>query len=313
MTEKYDDELLNDEATESEAEPSKKQPTDWFDWLFAKIPLKRFQNPPSIVSVLCLSGVIGHAGRFSNGLTLSGLDDDIKAAFQGGKRLKAVALVINSPGGSPVQSELIATRIRALSEEKDIPVIVFVEDVAASGGYWLACSGDEIIASESSIVGSIGVIAAGFGFTEAIKKLGIERRVYTQGENKSILDPFKPEKDSDIEIVKGVQREIHEAFKSLVRARRGNKINSADEDTLFSGEFWTGAQAKTLGLIDGIGTMHAVLQERYGKEVKLRKIQSKKHWLQRKLGVDKQEHMKNLVNACVDVLQERVQWNKFGG
>jgi signal peptide peptidase SppA len=185
--------------------------------------INKIKKPKSKVAVLRLSGVIGSAGMMKKGISLDDLNDDIEKAFEL-SGVKAVALQINSPGGSPVQSELIYKRIRELSDEKKIPVYSFVEDVAASGGYWLACTGDEIYASESSIVGSIGVISAGFGFVDAIKKLGVERRVYTQGENKSILDPFQKEDPKDIDILMNLQKDVHESFKNLVRSRRDGKI-----------------------------------------------------------------------------------------
>ena len=187
-------------------------------------------------------------------LTAKGMNDVLERAFSK-KGIAAVALVVNSPGGSAVQSALIHSRIRALASEHKLPVYVFCEDVAASGGYWLACAGDEIYADESSIVGSIGVIAAGFGFVEAIAKLGIERRVHTAGENKSILDPFKPEKPEDVERLLDLQADVHGAFKDLVKARRAGKLKGEDGE-LFSGAFWSGRQALARGLIDEIGHLH---------------------------------------------------------
>lgn len=292
---------------------TKKQPERWLDKLLSKIPMERFQNPPPLVSVLRLSGMISHGGGLlrQGGISLESLEEDIKAAFEARMNLKAVAVIVNSPGGMPVQSELIYKRIRALSAEKEIPVVTFVEDVAASGGYWLACAGDEIFASHSSIVGSIGVIASGFGFVDAIKKLGVERRVYTQGENKSILDPFKPEKESDIAIITNAQKDIHEAFKQLVRERREGKLKES-EDVLFSGEFWSGHKALELGLVDGINDMHSVMQERYGKEVKFRKVQSRKSWLQRKLGFGLSNATTSFARALLMVAEERQMWNRYG-
>lgn len=304
-------ETMVEETLLTEDGHPKKQPERWLDKILSKIPLERFQNPPPVVAVLRLSGVIGQIGAYRQGLTLSEMEEEIKAAFEPRRNLKAVVLAVNSPGGSPVQSELISKRIRALSEAKEIPVVAFVEDVAASGGYWLACTGDEIYASRSSIVGSIGVIAAGFGFVDAIKKLGIERRVYTQGENKSILDPFKPKKDSDIAIVKTAQKDIHEAFKQLVRERRKDKLKG-DEEKLFSGEFWSGQQALDLGLIDGINDMYSLMQERYGEEVKFRKVQSRKGWLQRKLGFLGSSFSTSIAHALANVIEERSLWGRFG-
>ncbi len=270
------------------------------------IPAK-LKNKAPRVAVIRLSGVIGAVGSFKKGLSLDELVDDIEDAFDV-SNLKAVALQINSPGGSPVQSELIYKRVRALSEEKNIPVISFVEDVAASGGYWLACTGDEIYASTSSIVGSIGVISAGFGFVDAIKKLGVERRVYSQGNNKSILDPFQKEKPEDIEILKSAQKEVHEAFKNLVRQRRKGKIKDSDEDKLFNGEFWSGGQAKDLGLVDEIGDLYSVIRAKYGDKVKFEKISKPKGWLKRKLGV----FQENIVSNVISSVEEGQAWKRFG-
>lgn len=260
-------------------------------------------------NVLRLAGVItDSSGAFSQGLSLEALDEQITKAFKG-KNTKAVALQINSPGGSPVQSELIASRIRELSAEKEIPVISFIEDAGASGGYWLSCAGDEIFASSSSIVGSIGVIAAGFGFVTAIEKIGVERRIYTQGENKSILDPFKEEKDSDIAIVHNLQKNIHDNFKNMVRERRAGKIDSDSEKHIFSGEFWTGETAKELGLIDEIGTLHQVLKERYGKDIKINRINKSKGFMQKIMGSNIAD---SLVRSFFSRINEQVQWNKLG-
>jgi signal peptide peptidase SppA len=206
---------------------------------------------------------------FSSGMSLALLADPLQRAFEMTKA-PAVALVINSPGGSAVQSRLIYERIRALAEEHEKPVLVFVEDAAASGGYMIACAGDEIFADSASIVGSIGVVAAGFGFTELIAKLGIERRVYTAGEKKVTLDSFKPEVPEDVAHLISLQAEIHESFIDLVRERRGAKLQP-DAD-LFSGSFWTGKRSHMLGLIDGIGDIRSTLRARFGDEVKLKLI-----------------------------------------
>jgi len=268
------------------------------------LKLKRRQAK---VAILRLSGVIGSAGAFKKGLSLDEIEDDIESAFEV-SGLKAVALQINSPGGSPVQSELIYGRIRALSQEKKIPVYSFVEDVAASGGYWLACTGDEIYASKSSIVGSIGVISAGFGFVEAIKKLGIERRIYAQGDNKSVLDPFSKENPKDIEILTSAQKAVHEAFKELVRTRREGKIKKSKEKSLFSGEFWSGEQAKELGLVDDIGDMRSVMREKLGKKIKFERISKPKGWLKKRLGIISE----NVVDGAISSVEKRGLWSKFG-
>jgi signal peptide peptidase SppA len=272
---------------------------------FQKI-VKKFKKSTPLVSVIRLEGVIGSAGSFKKGLTLEDQQADISKAFKP-KNLKAVALQINSPGGSPVQSELIFNLIRELSEEKGVPVFSFVEDVAASGGYWLACAGDEIYSLESSIVGSIGVISSGFGFVEAIKKLGVERRVYTQGENKSILDPFKPEKPDDVEFLKSLQSDIHESFKNLVRTRRKGKIDEDANNKIFTGQFWNGVKAKELGLIDSYGSMDAVLKEKFGKDVKIERIAKPKSWLKKKLS----GASLSLVESCVKVVDEKSLWSKY--
>lgn len=220
-----------------------------------------FMKPDPRVAVVRLQGAITSGGR--GGISDAGFADVIEKAFTRGKP-KAVALVINSPGGSPVQSALVAARIRRLAVEKDVPVHAFVEDVAASGGYWLACAADQIWVDPSSIVGSIGVISASFGFVEAMGKLGVERRVYTAGEDKSILDPFRPERTEDVERLKDLQREIYGAFIEHVKARRGARLTGED---LFTGAFWTGAKGVELGLADGIGHLVPKMKELYGDKV----------------------------------------------
>ena len=228
-----------------------------------------FSSPPKI-PVLRLSGPIGMASPLRPSMSLASLAGPIERAFNYSK-LPAVAVVINSPGGSPTQSNLIFKRLRQLSEEKKKKVYVFCEDVAASGGYFLAVAGDEIYADDSSIVGSIGVIAASFGFVEALNKLGIERRVYTAGENKSILDPFKPAQEEDIARLKSIQLDIHEVFKGVVRSRRGDKLSGPDSE-LFSGAFWVAGKAQELGLIDGITDVRTKMRELFGDKVVLHNI-----------------------------------------
>jgi signal peptide peptidase SppA len=233
-----------------------------------------------VVPVVRLSGTIGKLSRFRSGLTLSGVAPLLKKAFSV-KDSPAVAIVIDSPGGSPVQSHLIYKRIRALAEEKDKRVIVFVEDVCASGGYMIACAGDEIIVDPASIVGSIGVVSAGFGFVEAMQKLGIERRVYTSGESKVILDPFQPEKPDDVARLKAIQEEVHDLFIDLVRSRRGD-ILAPDHPDIFSGMFWSGKTAVTLGLADRTGDLREVLRERFGAEVRLKLLSSDRNFFTRR-------------------------------
>ena len=234
---------------------------------------QRLRGDAAIVPVVRLHGAIGMSRPFNPGITFANTAKALDRAFAV-KRAKAVALVINSPGGSPVQSHLIHRRIRLLAEEKGLPVIAFVEDVAASGGYMLASAADEIVADPFSIVGSIGVVSAGFGFNRALEKLGIDRRVYTAGESKVSLDPFQPEKAEDVERLKAIQKEIHDEFTALVKRRRAGVL-SADEATLFSGAFWTATQAQELGLIDAIGDIRSFLRARYGEKVSTPLIESK--------------------------------------
>ena len=224
-------------------------------------------NKGPIVPVLKFSGAIGMSSPFKPGLSLATTAALIERAFSV-KKAKAVAIVINSPGGSPVQSRLIFKRIRDLATEKKLKVYVFTEDVAASGGYMIAVAGDEIYVDPSSIVGSIGVISAGFGFEKLIDKVGVERRVHTAGKNKMSLDPFSPEKPEDITRLKGIQAEIHKVFIDLVKSRRGSKI-SAPDDEIFTGEFWAGEKAVELGLVDGISDVRTKMREIFGDKVRL--------------------------------------------
>src|SRR5271167_3879520 len=226
---------------------------------------KRWRRDTAVVPVVRLTGVIGFSTPLRPGLTLAGIARTLDRAF-GMRNAKAVALLINSPGGSAVQSHLIYQRIRALAAEKNLPVFAAVEDVGASGGYMIACAADEIVCDPASIVGSIGVVGASFGFTEAIRKLGVERRIYTAGENKSMLDPFLPEKEEDVTRLKSIQREIHEMFIDLVRTSRGARL-TGPEKTLFSGEYWTAKTALEYGVIDRLIDLRAFLRERYGADV----------------------------------------------
>jgi signal peptide peptidase SppA len=218
------------------------------------------------------------------------------------KRAETVALIINSPGGSPVQSAMIAQRIRQLAEENNVRVIAFCEDVAASGGYWLACAADEIVVDENSIVGSIGVISSSFGFTEAIGKLGIERRLYTAGENKSFLDPFLPERAQDVKRLKDVQADMHQSFKEYVTQRRGAKLK--DDPEIFSGAFWTGKRALALGLVDQFGDLRGLMRQRYGKTVKLPVFKRRQGWLARRFGNSE-------VMQLVGAVEERLIWDRY--
>ena len=260
------------------------------------------------VSVLRLSGVIASGGgALRKNLNYETLEPVIKKAFADQKQ-DAVILCINSPGGSPVQSALIGKRIRQLADKNNTPVIAFCEDVAASGGYWLASCADEIYADEASIIGSIGVISAGFGFTQAIAKLGVERRVYTSGESKSMLDPFKNENPKDVKRLKALQTEIHEHFIAHVKSRRGERLN--EEEPLFTGSFWTGARAKQLGLIDEIGAMHSVLAQRFGENVKLKHITAKKGLFS--LAGSSSSMGAAISQELVGEIDQRHHWARFG-
>ena len=219
-----------------------------------------FKSKKPTVALLKLYGIISSEGRLGGrgSLNLNDLSDSISKAFTH-KSVKAVALLVNSPGGSPVQSALISNRIRELAAEKDMPVYCFIEDLAASGGYWLSCSADEIYAMESSIVGSIGVISSGFGAVEAIKKIGIERRVYSEGKNKGLLDPFLPEKKQDIIQIKKIQKDLHGQFIKWIKLRRGKRLKGSDT-VLFNAGIWSGIKSKELGLIDGIGDYYSIMK-----------------------------------------------------
>ncbi|MDG1437176.1 MAG: S49 family peptidase [Rickettsiaceae bacterium] len=265
-----------------------------------------------VVAVLRLDGVIGKGGALKSGLSISSLNKMIESMFNI-NHLDAVCLNINSPGGSPVQSELIASRIIGLSKEKDIPVFSFVEDVAASGGYWLACAGEKIYASQSSIVGSIGVISSGFGFHQAMEKLGVERRVYTEGLSKSVLDPFLPAKQEDIKIINKIQKDVHQHFINTVKKRRAGKLTQNDE-LLFNGEFWTGQTAVDFGLVDGIDDLYSFIQKRYGDDVKIEYIENKPSWFKKKLGVDSvsKEFAADFSESLVDSLESRLISSRFG-
>lgn len=273
------------------------------------LTLDFLRNPTPKVAIIPLKGVIGHVGKLrGKGLSADDLRDSILSAFKL-TNLKAVALAINSPGGSPVQSALIHTLIREQAAEHDVPVIAFAEDVCASGGYWLACAGDEIYSHPASIVGSIGVVASGFGLDQFIQRHGIARRVYTQGENKAMLDPFLPEKQEDVDRLLNVQRDVHAAFKELVIKTRGKRLN-ADSDELFSGAFWSGSQAKDLGLVDGLGDVYTIMQERYGKEVKLVTVSPKKSLFKGFLG--SRANGIHWTDALLSTVEERSIWQRFG-
>ena len=264
-----------------------------------------FFKKKKIVAHIKLNGVIGNAGKFKQGIDFSGQEEIIKKAFSLKKAI-AIAITINSPGGSPVQSHLIYKFIRAQAKKTKKKVIVFAEDVAASGGYLIACAGDEIYANSSSIIGSIGVIYSSFGFTELIKKIGVERRVHTAGKNKSTLDPFLDEKTEDIERLKTIQLDLHKDFIKVVEESRSSKLNKSEIE-LFSGEFWSGNKAKELGLVDGIGNANEVLKEKFGEDVVIKKFEKSKGWLSKKLSSSS-----NQIDQLANILEERSIWQRYG-
>jgi signal peptide peptidase SppA len=268
---------------------------------------------PPVVAVLRLSGAIGMSVGLRRGLSLTTSAETIAKLFAD-KSVAAVAVVINSPGGSPVQSALIHDRIRALAKENGVKVLAFAEDVAASGGYMLLLSGDEIYAHENSIVGSIGVVSAGFGFDKLIEKIGVERRVHTAGERKAMLDPFKPEDPRDAAHLEELQREVHESFKSMVRTRREGKLKGEEKD-LFTGAFWTGAKSKELGLVDGLGDLRSICRAKFGDKVEFRLVTPRRSWF----GLDALASRGSAAPASADWAQgliaaaeERALWSRFG-
>src|SRR5579862_8626833 len=281
------------------------------DWIPARLRRGR-----AVVPVVRLSGVIGAVTPLRPGMSLAGVARMLERAFSV-KHAKAVALVINSPGGSPVQSRQIYLRIRQLAEEKKLPVLVFVEDVAASGGYMIACAGDEIFCDPSSILGSIGVVGGSFGFQELIRKVGVERRLYTAGSHKAMLDPFLPENPDDVARVKALQREIHATFIALVKQSRGGRLKGAD-DVLFTGEYWAGETSVSLGLADAIGDLRSTLRARYGEKVQTPLIAPASGMLSGLLGrrspgaMSAWENTANLPEQMISALESRAIWAKFG-
>lgn len=275
---------------------------------------RRFKKKRIVIPVVRLEGAImAGGGKFKRSLNLASVAPMLDKAFAK-KNSPAVAITINSPGGSPVQSRLIFERIRALAEEKNKTVLVFVEDVAASGGYMIALAGDEIHADPTSIVGSIGVVSGGFGFPEMLKKIGVERRVYTAGENKVILDPFQPEKESDIEYLKSLQVEIHQVFIDMVKSRRGARL--ADNPTLFSGLFWTGRKGFELGLVDGLGNMRQIVRERYGKEARLELVTGARDFFGRRTpgvsGMGADRIAAAAAAGLAETVEEKALWSRYG-
>jgi signal peptide peptidase SppA len=295
--------------------PDKASPADRTG-LLSYLPASWISRGP-LVPVLRFSGPIGMVTPLRPGLSLSTSAAAIDKAFTM-RGAKAVAIQINSPGGSPVQSMLIYKRIRALAAENDLKVYVFAEDVAASGGYLLSLAGDEIYADPSSIVGSIGVITATFGVNELIAKIGVERRVYTAGKSKDTLDPFLPEKPEDVERLKSLQRDVHAAFIDLVKERRGAKIAGAGED-LFTGEFWSGTRALELGLIDGLSDVRSKMRERFGEEVRLKLVMPSTSWLRRRRSIFAEAGSLDLgflsggfAADLISAIEARALWSRFG-
>jgi signal peptide peptidase SppA len=278
----------------------------------------RLRRGAAVVPVVRLSGVIGAVTPLRPGMSLAGVAKMLERAFAT-KNAKAVALVINSPGGSPVQSRQIFLRIRQLAAEKKLPVLVFVEDVAASGGYMIACAGDEIFCDPSSILGSIGVVGGTFGFQELIKRIGIERRLYTAGAHKAMLDPFLPENPDDVARVKALQREIHAIFIALVKQSRGARLKRAD-DELFTGEYWAGETSVSFGLADAIGDLRSTLRARYGDKVQTPVIAPATGMLSGLLGrksagvtaLGQLDGLASLPDELISALETRAIWAKFG-
>lgn len=271
-----------------------------------------FRGRRPVVPIVRLTGVIGFSTPLRPGLSLAGVARMLERAFAT-RNAAAVALSINSPGGSPTQSHLIWRRIRELAQEKKRNVIAFVEDAAASGGYMIACAADEIVADPYSIVGSIGVVGGSFGFDKLIAKVGIERRLYTSGEHKAMLDPFLPENAGDVERLKKLQQEIHEGFIALVKSRRGIKLKGP-EDALFSGEYWTGNRALELGLIDGIGELRSTLRERFGEKVVTPVIAGDRSFFSRRIFGSARVELTpgGLAGDIISALETRALWARYG-
>ena len=271
---------------------------------------KRFRKDTLPVPVVRLNGVIMSGGSpLRSSISLQGVAPLLERAFSV-KSAPAVAIIVNSPGGSPVQSRLIFQRIRDLATEKNKHVIVACEDLAASGGYMIACAGDEIIADPSSVVGSIGVVSGGFGFVDLIRKIGVERRVHTAGQNKATLDPFRPERPEDIEHLKALQLDVHGTFIDLVRERRGTKL--ADHPDLFTGLFWSGVRGLELGLVDRLGDLRGVVRERYGPEAKLKIVQPKRGLLSMRPAGAASRIASAVGDGILDAAEERALRSRYG-
>ena len=264
-------------------------------------------KPKPKIAVVRMSGVIADSNTKRGGISFQKYESILENAFDL-HNLKAVALLINSPGGSPAQSQLIGDKIRQLAEEKEVPVYAFTEDVAASGGYWLACAADEIYAVPSSIIGSIGVISASFGFKELIERYGIERRVHTAGKDKGFLDPFTEEKPADVKRLKTLQKDLHTLFTGWVKERRGQKVNGTDKE-LFEGAFWTAEKALEYGLIDGLESYKPMCKERFGDDVKFINFGPEKGFISSLINPDAKM---NMARDTADILEEKAIWGRFG-
>ncbi|WP_246791680.1 S49 family peptidase [Bartonella apis] len=277
---------------------------------FKRFIPRRFRSNAVEIPVVRLQGMIMEASSpLRQTLSLSSCANALEKAFSD-KEAPAVAISLNSPGGSPVQSRLIYRRIRDLAEEKHKRVLIFVGDVAASGGYMIACAGDEIFADPSSVVGSIGVVSASFGFPELLKKIGVERRVYTAGKNKVSLDPFQPEKKADVDHLKALQLEIHETFINLVKESRGSKL--VDDPNLFTGMFWTGKKGKELGLVDELSDLRSLIKQRYGHDAKMRLVSASRSLLGRKTPAISAGLVSSAVDGLIQSAEERALWQRYG-
>lgn len=291
----------------------KTEPPSFWSRLIPSV-LRRRSAP--VLPVVKLHGTIGIGSPLRPALTFESVNSTLERAFSR-RGTPAVLLSVNSPGGSPVQSALIHNRVRQLAAEKEIKVIAFCEDVAASGGYWLATAADEIYADTSSIVGSIGVLYAGFGFTGTLNHLGIERRVHTAGDHKLMLDPFQPEREDDVARLKTMQNDIHDAFKTLVKTRRGVRLAGPEEE-IFSGAFWSGRQALGLGLVDGLGSLHEIVKQRFGDDAVVKPVSRPGAWMRRlaippRVGLGIPDRLAvGLVEELVEAVEARALWRRFG-
>ncbi len=274
------------------------------------ISLSFWRRRTPVIPLVRLTGAVGMRSRVpgSEGISATGMLPILRRAFAL-RGAKAVALAINSPGGSPVQCSLISQEVRHLAAKHDLPVLAFIEDIAASGGYWLACSADEIFASSSSVIGSIGVINAGFGFPQLLERLGVERRVYSEGKHKGMMDPFLPVREADVSVLQAVLKDIRSDFLDHVQERRGARLKNDDEE-IFSAAVWSGRGALKLGLIDDLGEMRSVLRDRFGDEVRLRDFTPKRKWFRSPFGG--QASAGDVIAGLMDQLEERALYARYG-